>query len=66
MVNGSKLFDFEIYSQDNSLSVEDFRGVTPSMLKHELIEFTNDLRKKIFEYLQRQGLVYSSLGFCFK
>jgi glutathione synthase/RimK-type ligase-like ATP-grasp enzyme len=63
VVIGSKLFAFEIYSQDNPLSVEDFRGVTPSMLKHELIELPNDLRKKIFEYLQRQGLVYSSLDF---
>lgn len=63
VVIGSKIFAFQIYSQDNPLSVEDFRGVTPSLLKHELITLPSDLQEKIFAYLKKQGLTYSSLDF---
>jgi glutathione synthase/RimK-type ligase-like ATP-grasp enzyme len=63
VVIGEKIFAFKIYSQDNPLSIEDFRGIAPSFLKHELIQLPSIIEEKIFAYTQKQGLIYSAFDF---
>jgi glutathione synthase/RimK-type ligase-like ATP-grasp enzyme len=60
---GNKLFPFRIYSQDSEYSKVDFRELAPARQKHELIELPNQLENLIFEFMGKQGLVYSAMDF---
>lgn len=63
VVIGEKIFAFEIHSQENTLSIEDFRGVAPSQLRHELIALPYALEQMVFAFMKHQNLIYSSLDF---
>ena len=63
VVIGNDIYAFEIFSQTNLLSVQDFRGVSPSLLRHELITLPKEIVKKIWRYMKNQQLVYSSFDF---
>jgi glutathione synthase/RimK-type ligase-like ATP-grasp enzyme len=63
VVIGTNIFSFEIFSQENELSIEDFRGVSPSNLRHEQIILPSSLQNLILTYVCQQNLIYSSLDF---
>jgi len=63
VVIGSKIFAFKIYSQENPLTVEDFRAVSPSQLRHEMIRLPSKVERNIHKYMSNQGLIYSALDF---
>lgn len=58
-----KLFSFAIYSQENQHSKTDFRGVSPHLLKHEIINLSQELEDKIRNFIHFQGLLFSALDF---
>jgi len=61
IVMGSKLFAFEIHSQDHPLAVHDFRGVVPDQLPHFAHELPKDIEQKVFRFVEEQGLRFSAL-----
>ncbi|MDZ4810219.1 MAG: hypothetical protein SGI96_18430 [Bacteroidota bacterium] len=63
VVIGKAIYAFEIHSQENELSIEDFRGVAPAQLRHDLIKLPPLLENQIFTYMNHQKLIYSSLDF---
>ncbi len=63
VVLGDELFAFEIFSQENELSIHDFRGIAPKFLKHTVHVLPNELAEKIRAFVKQQGLYYSALDF---
>lgn len=63
VVIGNTIYAFEILSQENELSIEDFRGVAPAQLKHNLIRLPKILEAQIFAYMDNQKLIYSAFDF---
>lgn len=61
VVFGDKIFPFAIYSQDNTLSSIDVRGVDPTKLKHEYINLPIDIEQRVIAYVKKQGLFFSSM-----
>lgn len=63
VVIANNIFSFEIHSQENPFSIEDFRGISPANLRHEKIELPSNLQRLILRYVKCQNLIYSSLDF---
>lgn len=63
VVIGEDIFAFEIHSQEHKLSVHDFRGVAPDLLKHIHHELPANIREGIFSFMHRQGLIFSAMDF---
>lgn len=63
VVLGSDIFAVEIFSQENELSIHDFRGVSPTLLKHSVHELPKRILKKIRAFVEQQGLYYSAMDF---
>jgi len=57
----NELFAIEIFSQDNELSKDDFRGVAPDFLHHSQHELPDVLKEQIKSFVRRQNLVFSSM-----
>lgn len=63
IVLGDRVFSIEIFSQDNELSIHDFRGVAPKFLRHSIHQLPSSLVKMIQDFVKQQGLYFSALDF---
>jgi glutathione synthase/RimK-type ligase-like ATP-grasp enzyme len=62
-VIGDQIFAVEIHSQQRIESQEDFRLVSPNLLKHQSHNLPASLHAKIRQFMDYYGLVYSSFDF---
>lgn len=61
VIFGKHMFAFEIHSQDENLATIDMRGIDPCRLIHRSHILPQEIKNKIFAFMQRQGLVFSSM-----
>ncbi len=61
IIIGNDIFAFEIHSQENALSVQDFRGVAPKFIKHQPHNLPEEIKQKIRTFMARQGLFFSAM-----
>lgn len=61
VVFGARVFAFEIHSQENELSLLDFRGASPHLLRHELHQLPSKIKNLILSFVKAQGLISCSL-----
>jgi glutathione synthase/RimK-type ligase-like ATP-grasp enzyme len=57
---GPQVFAFAIYSQSREESANDFRGVAPDQLRHEVHNLPKKLEARLLEYMRREGLLFSA------
>lgn len=57
----NKVFAFEIHSQEHPLSVKDFRGAAPHLLKHYYHELPIHIQQQILGFVRQQGLIFSAM-----
>jgi glutathione synthase/RimK-type ligase-like ATP-grasp enzyme len=61
IVIGKEVYAFEIHSQTEELSRVDFRGKAPSFLEHKPHKLSEDVKQKILQFTNSQGLFYSAI-----
>ena len=58
---GEIIIAFEIHSQTQEETKNDFRGINPYKLKHTKHKLPNDIESKVYNFVKAQGLIFSSM-----
>ena len=58
---GREVFAFEIASQEHPLSIHDFRGVSPDLLRHAEHSLPCTLTEQILKFISAQGLQFAAI-----